>query len=113
MNVVIRADASIKIGTGHVMRCLTLAEALKQQGVKVEFICREHKGSLIERIEQQGFHVHKLSLVSQAVDSEGLGETEREVLYSTHWLGSTQQQDAEQCKTILEKIKPDWLIVDH
>ena len=43
MKIVIRTDASINIGTGHVMRCLTLAEALKQQGVKVEFICREQK----------------------------------------------------------------------
>lgn len=32
------------------MCCLTLAEALKQQGVKVEFICCEHSNAEISDI---------------------------------------------------------------
>ena len=50
-NIVIRTDASLKIGTGHVMRCLTLASELKNLGAKVDFICRAHDGNLIERIK--------------------------------------------------------------
>ena len=46
MRVVFRVDASLQIGIGHVMRCLTLAQALQEHGSNVEFICRKHKGSL-------------------------------------------------------------------
>ena len=114
MKVVIRVDASLKIGTGHVMRCLTLADALKQQGADVMFICREHKGNLLERIEQQGFQAYKLPECTNNINDKRQNDIpERERLYGKQWLGSTQQQDAEQCQLILENIKPDWLIVDH
>ena len=103
--VVIRADASLQMGTGHIMRCLTLAKELEKQGAEIEFICRAHVGNLIENIEQQGFKAHVLPL-SQNVAIDG-------GLYGSEWLGCTQQEDAVLCLPILEKIKPDWLIVDH
>ena len=52
MNVVFRVDASIQMGTGHVMRCLTLADALKNRGAECYFICREHSSNLISLIMQ-------------------------------------------------------------
>jgi len=114
MKVVIRADASLQIGTGHVMRCLTLAEALKEKGAQAEFICREHEGNLIDFIQGKGFKVHTLSVIEN--DSEAIKATSRtseNSLNHAHWLGATQQQDADECKAILKKINPDWLIVDH
>ncbi len=110
MKVAIRADASLQIGTGHVMRCLTLAEVLRQQGDEVEFICRAHEGNLLERIQQQGFKTHELC---PAIEGQANGTCKKETLYGEVWLGSTQEQDAEQCKPILETMKPEWLIVDH
>jgi len=93
------------MGTGHIMRCLTLAEVLKKQGAEVEFICREHEGNLIERVEQQGFKTHILPLSQNAATDDGL--------YGSQWLGGSQQEDAASCLHILGKIKPGWLIVDH
>lgn len=117
MKIVIRADASLQIGTGHVMRCLTLAEALKNQGAEIEFICRAHEGHLLERIAQQGFKTHALLNSKIIAGSEPKVEVRklqgREKIYGVKWLGSTQQEDAVQCKPILNATKPDWLIIDH
>jgi UDP-2,4-diacetamido-2,4,6-trideoxy-beta-L-altropyranose hydrolase len=114
MQVVFRVDASIKIGTGHVMRCLTLAEALKEKGVQAEFICREHVGNLIDFIQGKGFKVHVLSMTENDIEMPRVTSFKSEnVLDHAHWLGATQQQDTDACKVILKKLSPDWLIVDH
>ena len=60
LKVVFRVDASLEIGTGHVMRCLTLAQVLKDNGASVDFICREHEGNLIDKIRLSGFNVYEL-----------------------------------------------------
>lgn len=41
MLIVFRADASLAIGSGHVMRCLTLASVLRKRGVAARFVCLE------------------------------------------------------------------------
>lgn len=109
MKAIIRVDASLNIGTGHVMRCLTLSNALKNKGVLVEFICRAHKGNLIEFLRQNGFKVHVLGLNTSkdvAIDYE-YSQSHKE------WLGVPSRQDALDCIGILDGIRPDWLIVDH
>ena len=44
--VVIRVDASIEMGMGHLMRCLSLAGALAGDGTKVFFLMRSHAAAL-------------------------------------------------------------------
>lgn len=113
--VVFRADASLQIGTGHVMRCLTLADALKAKGAECRFICRQHEGNLIEHIRVKGYIAHALPVVPSAGISELA--TERLVMATesghAHWLGATQAQDAAACALILAELNPDWLVVDH
>lgn len=109
MNVCFRADASLTIGSGHVMRCLTLADALRMQGIQSHFICREHPGNLTGLIQQRGYPVFALpqgtTNDSEAAQSSGLAHA--------GWLGCSMQADAAQTSPILERIRPDWLIVDH
>lgn len=113
MKVVFRADASLQIGTGHVMRCLTLADALAAKGAECQFICRAHAGNLIGLIRGKGYVVHELPIVPRA-DAVALHPTaSANDLAHSHWLGATQAQDAEACASILAAQRPDWLIVDH
>lgn len=106
MRVVFRVDASLEMGTGHVMRCLALAQALKTKGVEVIFVCRQHPGNLICKIQKNGFHVYELPppLFDGKLDDR---------LPHASWLGVTQEQDANECTAFLSSIETDWLIVDH
>ncbi len=91
MNIIIRTDASVSAGTGHVFRCLTLADELRRNGASTEFVCRKEKGNLNKFIADKGYKVHSLP--------EGIGPgTDRELT-----------------RKILEDFgeKPDWLVVDH
>lgn len=108
MHIVIRTDASHEIGTGHVMRCLTLADALARKGAQVCFVCREHDGHLCDRIESRGHAVHRLPPPDEGFSAE-------EGLAHAAWLGASWQEDAEQTRSIIRDsgIKPDWLVVDH
>ncbi len=51
--VVFRVDSSSQIGSGHLMRCLTLAKMLKE--VEIMFISRNLSGNLNFLIEQEGY----------------------------------------------------------
>lgn len=110
MNIVFRCDASIQIGTGHVMRCLTLADELTNQGAKCYFICREHEGNLIGFITQKGYKVYKLEAGS--LNNSNKDEAEP-TLFHSEWLGSSQTEDANQTIDIISDIEPEWLIIDH
>ena len=110
MNVVFRCDASIQIGTGHVMRCLTLADELAHQGAKCYFICREHEGNLIDFITQKGYETCMLEAVSLGSITENQAES---TLFHSEWLGANQETDAKQTINIVSSIQPEWLVIDH
>jgi UDP-2,4-diacetamido-2,4,6-trideoxy-beta-L-altropyranose hydrolase len=107
MNIAIRVDSSLEIGTGHVMRTLTLAKALQKKGANVLFISRLHDGNIVEIVENSGFEVFKLS--KPKIENEEFLDS----LPHSQWLGCSQEEDAKECELILKVFRPDWLIVDH
>lgn len=111
MNITFRTDASLQIGTGHVMRCLTLADAMQAAGAQCHFICREHPGNLIAQIRQRGFAVSVLPAATKAhITDEQAVETHSN--YAA-WLGAEWATDAEQTKVGVGATAVDWLVVDH
>lgn len=93
MLAVIRTDASTSIGSGHVMRCLTLAHRLKKEkNAKVVFVMRDLPGNLIDVVEKQGFEVLKLSPANQKYSLNGYGL----------WLTVPMEVDAQQTIEVLQ-----------
>ncbi|MCY9660516.1 UDP-2,4-diacetamido-2,4,6-trideoxy-beta-L-altropyranose hydrolase [Paenibacillus chondroitinus] len=109
LQIVIRADASTEIGTGHVMRCLTLADKFRRNGAMVQFVCREHPGHLCDLIQQMEYPVLRLPYFEQKVN-----EAEGAYAYS-HWLGVPWEEDLAQTSSMLSILGTaiDLLIVDH
>ena len=106
LSIVFRVDASDIIGTGHVMRCLTLAEALHKLGASIQFITRMHSGNMAEQIKSKGFELYGLSAPSSiGLQYNGVGYE--------RWLGGTQEYDVEETVEALNNSIVDWLIIDH
>ena len=98
--IAIRVDSSLIIGSGHVKRCLTLANELRSLGADIAFICREHPGHLIQNIEEEGYFVHRLSLVSQQ-----LKKSDTSLDPYSSWLGVTEEDDAAETIAFLKQKK--------
>ena len=105
MNIAFRADASEQIGTGHIMRCLTLADELKKHGARIRFVSRHLPEYLRNMLWARGYEA---GLLTGSASCEGLDE-----LAHAHWLGVSQAQDAEESIAALSEVQWDWLVVDH
>ena len=74
---IFRADASPKIGGGHVMRCLTLADELRRRGWTCAFATRPGAEETVPSLASSGHVVFHLSGEEQDEAREiekGLGE---------------------------------------
>jgi UDP-2,4-diacetamido-2,4,6-trideoxy-beta-L-altropyranose hydrolase len=106
MNIVFCVDSSTAIGTGHLIRCRTLAEELRRRDVNVQFICRDLPGNLIALLSQSEFPV---TVLPRPANLEAVTDPEN---YAA-WLGVTQEVDAAETIAALASRDWDWLIVDH
>ena len=88
MTLLIRADASPQIGSGHVMRCLALAQAWLQTDGQVTFLMCPTATILETRLKAEGIQVAHLSV------PPGSGE------------------DAEQTIAQAQALGASWVVVD-
>lgn len=105
MRIAIRTDANSQIGTGHFMRCLTLADGLKERGAKIRFVSRHLPEYLRSMLAEKG---HEFVSLDSAQNDMPLDE-----LAHAHWLGVSQAQDAADSIRALSDGTWDWLVVDH
>ena len=88
MKLVVRADASTQIGTGHVMRCLALAQAWQDVSSDVIFIMATKTPAIEARLKSEGM----------------------EVVYIPVQIGSVE--DARETINLTRKFDTDWIVVD-
>ncbi len=88
MNLFFRADASVAMGTGHVMRCLALAQAWQDAGGRAVFAMAEATSAIQSRLTAESCEVVSLS----------------------HTAGSAE--DASQTIALADERKSDWMVVD-
>lgn len=94
MNIAFRADASLGIGVGHLMRCLALADELARTGARCTFVC----ASVVDIVQARILaHGHEFLTLPGAEPSDPID-----------W-----QDDANGTATALSGRNLDWLIADH
>ena len=89
MLIAIRADASSTIGLGHLRRCLSLAQALRETGAVVRFVMRESDVDAAALVHADGFDAHLLSSTTPP------------------------DRDAAAFCDALADTRPAWAVVDH
>lgn len=111
MHVAFRTDASLQIGTGHVMRCLTLADALRERGAMCSFVCRLHQGHMLALVSQRGHQALALPELQEGAQPNS------SCTAHAHWLGTDWAADAQDTQQALSAHRGgqpvDWLVVDH
>lgn len=97
MRVAFRCDASSRIGLGHVLRSLSLAQALARCGADITFLLRASDVDAAARVQAAGFAARVLPLPSV----QGPGEL------------ADADVDAAAAIAALRDAQPAWVVVDH
>lgn len=104
MKIVIRADASQWIGSGHIMRCLVLAKALRKAGHEVVFASLSQQGDMITYIREQDFDVVAFDPISDPLIPQHNAD------YAA-WLQRSEAEDSQDFITNFDNV--DMVIIDH
>lgn len=106
-HVAIRVDASSVIGTGHLKRCLSLAQALIEAGADVRFVCRAQDAVAAKVLGHSGVRTLWLCAPAQAFTPAP------DAPPHAAWAGVPQVQDAADTTQTLADWRPDTVVVDH
>lgn len=106
-SIAIRVDASAAIGTGHLKRCLSLAQALIEAGADVRFVCRALDAVAATVLGDSGIPTLWLPVPAQAFTPAP------DAPPHAAWAAVPQAQDAHDTALALNGWTPHWLAVDH
>lgn len=107
--VAIRVDASEVIGSGHVRRCLSLAQALTEMGALVRFVCRPLDTVALQMLARRSADVHWLPAARTRLVAAFGSQTPPHAA----WAGVASLRDVHDTAQALSGWKPDWMVVDH
>jgi UDP-2,4-diacetamido-2,4,6-trideoxy-beta-L-altropyranose hydrolase len=103
-HIAFRTDATSEIGTGHFMRCLALADALKERGAHLRFVSHNLPAYLRDMLVARGIDL--VALCNETTEPA-------DDLAHSRWLGTSQKNDAQATIKALTDQQWDWIIVDH
>jgi UDP-2,4-diacetamido-2,4,6-trideoxy-beta-L-altropyranose hydrolase len=87
-SVLFRCDANVATGTGHVMRCLALAQAWQDAGGRAVFAMAEIPEALLQRLTFEGFDTISLPTIPGSLE------------------------DAELSLAHARQVQASWLVID-
>ena len=106
LKILFRADASVQQGTGHIMRCLVIADELRKRGHECIFVTQPFLPTFLSKIED---HQHRLVFLKNKME---LANDSMNNEYSV-WLGRPIIFDALETLDVVRYERPDIIITDH
>lgn len=105
MRIAFRVDSSEIIGSGHLLRSLSLAQEFKKNNIESIFFSKKLSGNLNKLILDSKF---ELRIVDTFIDEHKVDKYDH-----LTWLAGSEEEDADFCIKEFKKNNIDMVVVDH